>query len=171
MPTIIDGYNLLHVVGTPTRGKGPGYLERARQSLLNFLAESLDPADVPKTTIVFDAHDPPPGLRRQSQFKGITVLFAEEDDEADDAIELLISQDFSPKKLTVVSSDHRIQRAAKRRKARAVDSDVWYYEVIEGRKSRQKMGEAGPERPNVPLLGEQVEYWLKEFGLDEGKEK
>src|SRR5262249_26431947 len=152
---------------TPTRGRGPGYLERARQALLTFLAESLDPEEVTKTTIVFDAHDPPRGLPRRSQFRGMTVIFAEQEDEADDAIESLIGQDFSPKKLTVVSSDHRIQRAAKRRKARAVDSDVWYQELLIARRSRAKSSEVGPERPNVPLLDEQVDYWLKEFGLED----
>ena len=63
MPTIIDGYNLLHVVGLLSDTIGPGGLERSRLALLNFLAETLDPDEVPQTIVVFDAHNAPWGAR------------------------------------------------------------------------------------------------------------
>ncbi len=44
MALLIDGYNLMHVAGIVGRGVGPGGLERSRLALLNFLAESLEPA-------------------------------------------------------------------------------------------------------------------------------
>ena len=59
----------------------------------------------------------------------MTVIFAEQEDEADDTIELLIGQDFSPKKLTVVSSDHRIHALACCRRP-AADSDVWALQTL-----------------------------------------
>jgi hypothetical protein len=164
MPTIIDGYNVLHVVGLLGGAVGPGGLERARLALLNFLAESLDPGEVPRTTVVFDAHDAPWGAPRTMQHRSLTVLFAAQYDDADSLIEELIRRESAPRQLTVVSSDHRLQRAARRRKAGGIDSDVWYAEVVRQRRQRQQTTAEGPERPPVPLLEEHVDYWIKQFG-------
>ena len=166
MPILIDGYNLLNVSGVPVPAAGKASLEKARLAMLNFLAESLDPEEVPRTVVVFDAHDPPWGVPRETRHKGLMVRFAAREADADSLIEELILADHSPRQLTVVSSDHRIQRAAKRRRARAVDSDVWYAEVLRARQQRHTTAE-GPERPAVPLLEEDVSYWLKEFGVGE----
>jgi uncharacterized protein len=160
---LIDGYNLLNVASVPVPIRGRANLEKARMALLNFLAESLDPAEVPQTVVVFDAHDPPPGLPRELRHKGLLVCFARRDEDADTLIEELIQEDTSPRRLTVVSSDHRIQRAAKRRRARAVDSDAWYGEVLRARQKRQQAIADGPDRPTGPLLAEEVSYWLRQF--------
>lgn len=164
MPLLIDGYNLLHVSGIIGRGIGPGGLERSRVALLNFLAESIDPEELSRTTVVFDAHDAPRGLPRHLLHRSITVRFAAQYEEADDLIEELIKADSSPRRLVVVSSDHRIQRAARRRKAKAVDSDVWYAELTRARRERQASSGQTPARPAVPLLEEDVNYWLRQFG-------
>ena len=63
-----------------------------------------------------------------------------------------------------MSSDHEIQRAARRRRAKAVDSDVWYAELIRARRQREEASADGPARPAVPLLEEDVNYWLRQFG-------
>ncbi len=163
MPLLIDGYNLLNVAGILTRGVGPGTLQRARLAMLNFLAESLPPEEIRRTTVVFDAQDPPPGLPRTLNHRGLTVRFALADEEADDLIERLILEHSAPRRLTVVSSDHRLQRAAHRRRARAIDSDLWYAEVVRGRQERHQATKPSA-RPAVPLLSEDVEYWLRQFG-------
>jgi len=164
MATIIDGYNVLHVVGILARGVGPGSLHRARLALLNFLAESLEPEEVGRTTVVFDAHDPPPGLPRAMKHRGLAVCFAAEYEDADSQIEELIRRDSAPRRLTVVSSDHRVQRAARRRKARPVDSDQWYADLVRRRRQRRQATSAGSARPPVPLLEEDVNYWIRQFG-------
>ncbi len=165
MSLIIDGYNVLHVVGIMGRGVGPGSLERSRTALLNFLAETLTEEERARTAVVFDAHDPPAGLPRMMQHRGLTVHFASRYEDADTLIEELIRADSAPRRLTVVSSDHRIQRAAHRRRARAVDSDVWHAEMLRLCQARQESTETGPARPAVPLLPEQVDAWLRQFGL------
>jgi uncharacterized protein len=164
MSLLIDGYNLLNTVGIVGARVGPGGLERSRLALLNFLAESVEPAEIPRTTVVFDAHDAPPGLPRVVNHRGITVRYASRYDEADTLIEELILADSAPRRLTVVSSDHRLQKAAHRRKARAVDSDVWYAEVVRRRRERHQAEAAGGEMPPVPLLEEDVSYWVRQFG-------
>ena len=167
MPFLIDGYNLLNATGISSRGKGPGNLERARQALLNTLVESLPPEEVPRTIVVFDASESPWGVAKQSVHRGITVQFAAKDDDADSVIERLIAADSAPKRLTVVSSDHRLQRAAKRRRATAIDSDVWFNQLLRDRAARSSpSATADVAKPEGPVSPGEVEQWLREFGLD-----
>jgi predicted RNA-binding protein with PIN domain len=164
MPIIIDGYNLLNVVGITGRGMGPGGLERARQALLNFLAESLEAKEIAKTIVVFDSREAPWGLPRTVLHRGLSVQYASKYPDADCLIEELIQKESAPRQLTVVSSDHRLQRAARRRRARAVDSDVWYAEILHARRVRQEKSQEAPAQPPVPLLPEDVQYWIEQFG-------
>jgi hypothetical protein len=167
MSLLIDGYNLLYAAGIVGRGIGPGGLERSRLALLNFLAESLDSQEIAQTTVVFDAADAPPGLPRECKHRGISVRYSAGYEDADALLEELIRADSAPRRLTVVSSDHRIQRAARRRRARAVDSDVWYAEIAQGRSDRQQASPAPPAKPPVPLSEQEVRHWLDRFGGEE----
>lgn len=166
MSLLIDGYNLLNAVGITGQGAGATSLERSRRALLNFLAESLDPTELPTTTIVFDSHAAPPGLPRIVGHRGLKIRFAAQYDDADALLEELIRADTAPRRLTVVSSDHRIQRAARRRRAKAVDSDVWYSQLIHHRRPGLESSPKPetPAKPGVPLLEEEVERWLRQFG-------
>lgn len=164
MPLLIDGYNLLHVTGIVGRSEGRGCFEQSRLALLNFLAASIEPRELPHTTVVFDAQGAPPGLPRVVQHGGITVRFAAKHETADDLIGELIQADSAPRRTVVVSSDHAVQRVARRRKAKAVDSDVWYSELIRTRRQREEASADATARPTVPLLEEDVNYWLRQFG-------
>ena len=164
MPLLIDGYNLLNATGIVGGGAGPGSFQRSRLALLNFLAASVDPRELPHTTVVFDAHDAPPGLPRVVEHNGITVRFATKYGTADELIEELIRADSAPRRLVVVSSDHAIQRAARRRRAKPVDSDSWYSALVRSRRQREYTLADDAARPAVPLLQEDVNYWLRQFG-------
>lgn len=166
MALIIDGYNLLHASGILGRGVGPGSLERSRQALLNFLAEALEERELATTTVVFDAREAPPGLPRVVAHRGITVRFAEKSSDADEMIEHLIKANTSPRKLVVVSSDHRLHRAARRRKARAVDSDEWYAQAIRQRLQRFRSF-TSTGKPAEPATENEVRFWLRHFGEEE----
>lgn len=163
MRLIIDGYNLLHASGILPRGRGPATLERARAALLNFLAESLEPDSLARTVVVFDAEQAPPGLPHQQTFRGLRVLFAARVESADELIEQLIGECAAPRRLTVVSSDHRIQRAARRRRARAIDSDRWISELARLRRERSQAAPPPPTVSENPATNSEVEYWVKEF--------
>jgi hypothetical protein len=166
MSLLIDGYNLLHASGILGHGVGPGSLERSRSALLNFLAESLTEKVMLNTTVVFDAREAPPGLPRQVSHRGITVQFAPRGSDADAEIEQLIESHHAPRRLTVVSSDHRLHRAARRRRAKAIDSDVWYAETVRLRieRSRTKKHAGKPAGPPSEV---EVRFWLRQFGLEE----
>lgn len=166
MSLLIDGYNLLHASGILGRGVGPGSLERSRLALLNFLAESLTEKQLSRTTVVFDAREAPPGLPRTILHRGISVRFAPRGLDADAVIEDLIDEESSPRRLTVVSSDHRLHRAARRRRAKAIDSDVWYAEVIRLRINRAR-AKKHSGKPSGPISDVEVRFWLREFGVAE----
>jgi uncharacterized protein len=166
MAILIDGYNLLHASGILGRGVGPGSLERSRNALLNFLAESLLERELAGTTVVFDAREAPPGLPRMTTFRGITVRFAPRGSDADAEIEELIAASHAPRRLTVVSSDHRLHRAARRRRARAIDSDRWYFDVIRQRIDRTRP-KSLPGKPTGQPSEIDVRFWLRQFGLED----
>jgi predicted RNA-binding protein with PIN domain len=163
MSLIIDGYNLMHAAGIMGRGVGPGGLERSRLALLNFVVESLEPAELAATTVVFDSRAAPPGLPKALVHRGITVRFAAGFENADELIEQLISRDSAPRRLTVVSSDHRLHRAARRRKAQAIDSDRWYTQTVTRRSERRHSSRADAHKPTPPLAQSEVEFWLAKF--------
>lgn len=165
MPLLIDGYNLLHASGIIGRGRGPGGFERSRLALVDFVVASLDPQEVAQTTIVFDAAGAPPGLPDTLRRGGLTVRFARGYSDADELIEELIQKHSTPRRLTVVSSDHRLHRAARRRKAIVIDSDRWYADTIAQRavQSGGQLAESG--KPNHVPVGGELEYWLSRFTL------
>jgi hypothetical protein len=167
MSLIIDGYNLLNVAGCFGRGKGPGGLQRAREAMLNMLVESIDPAELPRTIVVFDASESPWGTARSMDHKGLSVRFAARESDADTLIEELIKADSAPRRLTVVSSDHRLQRAAHRRKATAIDSDVWFAQLMQQRRERNESHPEPNLKPDGPFSPGEVEFWLKQFGANE----
>jgi predicted RNA-binding protein with PIN domain len=163
MSLLIDGYNLLNVAGCFGHGKGPGGLKRAREAMLNLLAESIPADEVPRTIVVFDASESPWGSAHTTEHKGLSVRFAPRDGDADTLIEELIAADSAPRRLTVVSSDHRLQRAAHRRKATAIDSDKWFAQLMRDRHERHASHPAPNLKPEGPFSPGEVEYWLKMF--------
>ena len=71
-------------------------------------------------------------------------------------IEILIRKNPAPQKLTVVSSDHRIQLAAKRRGATHVDSDAWFDASLEARSPQ----EPSQSTESLPTEKEEAEALL-----------
>lgn len=161
MPLLIDGYNLLHVTGLVGRVAG---LQGSREALLRFLAAAIDPAERPHTTIVFDAAEAPPGLPRIVTHDEMTVHYASNYDDADELIEELIAGYQAPKTLLVVSSDHRLQRAARRRRAPFVDSDVWFAEALRRQQDLRLPSPPRAVKPAGALAEGDAAYWITEFG-------
>lgn len=170
MRLLIDGYNLMHAAGRMNRRFGPDGLRRARLRFLNELAINLGVHQASATTIVFDASSLPLNQAPESVCKGMKVIYAIDDEDADTRIERLIAQDSAPRSLTVVSSDRRIRRAAQRRRATSQSSDD-FLDFLENLRSRREpcvKTEAGGkdvERLRLDRLApEEVDAWVLEFG-------
>lgn len=123
---LIDGYNLLHASGVFPPPASEPTLERARAALLDALVEVLPPKEIARTMVVFDAVAAPPGLPRELAHRGLAVRFARRGGTADELLEELIAAEPDPRHLLVVSSDHRVQRAARQRGAQFADSEAWW---------------------------------------------
>ena len=159
---IIDGYNLMHAAGLARDSYAPGVLERCRLRLLSLVAGLLDEQQRERTTIVFDAKDAPAGGSRQDMFQGILIEYSPPGQEADDVIELLIRQHSAPKQLLVVSSDHRLHKAARRRRAHARDSDRFLDDCE--RRARKRSATTPDLKPDEDLSPGMLEAWLTAFG-------
>lgn len=127
---LIDGYNLLHAAGFGRASYGPGDLERCRYRLLRALEKHLDESILKDTTVVFDSlkesHDDlPPQVSL-----GLRAVYSQQGRDADSEIEDLLSRHSSPRQVLVVSSDHRLHKAARRRRARCIDSDQFWDQII-----------------------------------------
>ncbi len=174
MRYLIDGYNLMYAGGLLGKRLGPKGFRTVRTRFLNDLADTLGPLDASQTTVVFDASAAPADVPRSSPHKGLSVIFAVDDENADERIEHLIAAHSVPKTLTVISSDRRIRTAATRRKALSVTAEE-FWDQLDARKRRRFHAPAEPQpapRPAaVPLSAEESAFWLHEFGeLDQSPE-
>ncbi|EAQ78280.1 NYN domain-containing protein [Blastopirellula marina] len=162
MPLIIDGYNLLYAAGVVSSLDGNGSFEQDRLMLLELIRSIVDPQEIRQTVVVFDSAKAPPGLPRTVRYHDIVVHFASEYADADEMIEVLIEHHTAPKRLTVVSSDHRVQRAARRRKATAIDSGQWISLMRRKRQAQNRAAEL-PAKPQAPPSQSEVARWMREF--------
>ena len=171
---LIDGYNVLAPVAEPNRDPDGRWLQRERMNLIRRLVDHLTDLQRKNTCVVFDAAKPPEGRPSSFLVEGVSVCFAVEHPEADDLLEEMIASNSAPRNLMVVSSDHRVQAAAKRRGCGFRDSQAWLDDLLDGKvalacKSNQPTGQGRAveeaEKPNRVVSEEQVEGWLKEFGF------
>jgi len=164
MPTIIDGYNLIFTCGLEGKSRTPQSLEKARARLISTFAANVGDQERSGTTIVFDAKRLPiKETEADSIVQDIRILYAVDYEDADSLIEELITTHSTPKKLTVVSSDHRIQTAATRRRATAVDSDVWYDQLLEQRANDTLEPQPSSDK-DAAIKSLQSTDWANEFG-------
>lgn len=159
MRYLIDGYNLLHAMGLLCGKVGPHGLEKARLALLGRLCGDHG-GDADAVTVVFDASRAPADALAEEDYNGIHIRYAL-DCEADDVIETLILHEPTPRQLTVVSDDHRIQQAGRRRHC-AVRGCLDYLEEMERQRRRRPVPPEAPPKPEGVSPAE-VQHWLREF--------
>ncbi len=170
MRTLIDGYNLMYAAGVMERRFGPDGFRKVRHRFLNDLASRMGPNQALEATIVFDARHHPEHVAPTDSHKGMTVLYAVEYDDADSQIEHLIKLHSHPRSLTVVSSDHRIRDAARRRGALPLTSDEFLDQLDRPRLHHMTGRPRGSTETKNDGEAERA-LWLREFGhLDEGPE-
>jgi predicted RNA-binding protein with PIN domain len=159
---LIDGYNLLYAMGVLHGRVGPKGLEKARLRLLGLL-HGVHGEESSAVTVVFDAAHSPPGARAEQDYHGLHVQFAVGQKQADDLIEVLIGRAAVPKHLTVVSDDHRIQEAARRRHCVVQGCQDYLDWLDHHRQQRRRKGPETPEKQRV-ISPREAERWLVEFG-------
>ncbi|XZE43188.1 NYN domain-containing protein [Pirellulaceae bacterium SH467] len=187
--TLIDGYNLMfQSIGTPDPRRGTGALREARQMCLEYIAVRMSDRERQRTWIVFDSQVDL-DLPKESHYRGMRVTFSRDHSSADELIVQAIRAHPTPKKLTVVSSDHQIQRAAKSRGAVAMESEDWVsFELgppgrdvgtteseVGDRKKSERRGElaegrfsdAKPMEGDFSVEASELREWLDRFGFSQ----
>ena len=156
---IIDGHNLLHSIREVDEGSesiSDVQLCRIVGRYLKLIGE--------KGEIIFDGTGP----RDKSEFDNISnleVLFAGQGTDADTVIEDKIRANTAPKRLTIVSSDRRLRKAAQARKATVVKSQVFWNNLQ--RQLSRKKGIREPAAKRQGLTESETKQWLEFFGLEQ----
>lgn len=176
MRWLIDGYNVMHAAGILGPRLSREGFRRARRRFLDRLAEALPAGADGEVTVVFDARVPPGDFPIASSYRGMRVLFALGDEDADSRIEFILDRDSNPQNLNVVSSDRRIRQAARRRRARPMTSDeFWDQKDRLGRPERPRAGAAtrpGPQPEQEqeqeadrdgPVDPDEARFWVEAF--------
>jgi predicted RNA-binding protein with PIN domain len=167
---LVDGYNVCFAVGLVPSQVKDDELRQGRIALLTAIREGLPEQDVRETVVVFDSRIDLnlPDEPEVAGFPG-EVRFSAKYREADDLIEELIRGERRPEKLTVVSSDGRIARAAKRRKATSLTNEAWWEALREGKLMKRPAPADPTAKPiSKPLpSAEDTAKWSEVFALDE----
>jgi predicted RNA-binding protein with PIN domain len=164
MRWLIDGYNVMHAAGLLGPMLGREGFRRARRRFLDELAGMLPIERDHDVTVVFDASIPPGDFPLTSSYRGLRVVFALGDEDADTRIEYLIGRDSSPKTLTVVSSDRRIRQAASRRRSRPLTADEFWDLRDHIHVAMPARDEAGTwDDRDIPPDAAEKAFWLDAF--------
>ncbi|MBN2269948.1 MAG: NYN domain-containing protein [Sedimentisphaerales bacterium] len=155
---VIDGHNLLWAV----QGMASGPEEISDVGLCRavgrYLKQRREAGEV-----VFDGTGP----RDKSEFDkidGVEVLFAGFGTDTDTIIEGKISANNAPKSLTVVSSDNRLRKAARARKANSLKSEEFWSELMKELGRKRVVDEPTGKRGG--LSDAETEQWLDFFGIE-----
>lgn len=154
MPVIVDTYNVLHVTGVL-----PPELAGIDVAGLADLIE----ASRYRAEMVWLVCDGTGRGARSERRERIVTHYTGIRSDADSHIGRMIDGSSTPRRLTVVSSDHRVRRMALRRRCVALSSEAFLGQLASDANRRGKPREV---RPPVPLDQQQVDRWVREFGLE-----
>jgi predicted RNA-binding protein with PIN domain len=155
----IDGHNLLHSIRKAEEGIG-----KISDVQLCHIIGSYLRLTGQKGEIIFDGTGPPD----KSGFDGIhnlEVFFAGFDTDTDTVIEDKIIANSAPKRLKIVSSDRRLRKAAKARKAISIKSED-FWSNMQKQLSRKKTAKE-PDAKRRGLSESETSRWLEIFGLEQ----
>jgi hypothetical protein len=161
MPVLIDGDNVLHALrGTLTDA------EHAGRAWLCRLLTSWDPTGRRRVTVYFD------GVRPSSPAdgplpEGPLAIHYSGARSADEWIIEAIDTSSAPRSLMVVSSDRQIRTAARRRRARSVDSQKFVEQMMADLHRAQRTEHHEPREKLNGLDPDDSEAWLDVFDVEQ----
>ncbi|MHC4396339.1 MAG: NYN domain-containing protein [Planctomycetota bacterium] len=159
MPIIIDGHNLLWSI--QKLSEDPEAITDIQlcsiiSRYLRLIGENGE--------IIFDGTGPP-DKSRFDNISNLEIFFAGLTVDADTVIENKIKANTAPKRLTVVSSDRRVRKATRARKATAIQSKVFWSNLRKQLSRKKTIKEPTAKRQG--LSESETEQWLKFFDLDQ----
>ncbi|UCD76477.1 MAG: NYN domain-containing protein [Phycisphaerales bacterium] len=158
MPLIIDTYNVLHVVGIlPPELAG---IDVAG------LAHLIGASRYRNESAMLVCDGVPSGPAPTTGTGTVTIRYAGPGRQADDLIAAMIRRTSAPRRLTVVSSDRQVLRAAARRRCKTARSEEFLRRLLDDSISPRRRGKRSGRETSGPLSRSQVTRWANIFGLD-----
>jgi predicted RNA-binding protein with PIN domain len=155
---VIDGHNLLWAIEESHPESGP----ISDIGMCRIIGRYLKQAGE-KGEVVFDGTGPP-DKSGFDNIEGVEVFFAGSECDADAVIEDKIKANTSPRRLSIVSSDRRLRRAARARRASTIKSEVFWGDLQRQLGRRTVRNE--PPAKQDGLSETETDQWLRQFGLD-----
>lgn len=154
---IIDGYNLLHAI--PKVDESTGLITDLQLCRIvdNYLKQTSNSGE-----IIFDGTGPPDKTGFDN-LNRLEISFAGLNTDTDTIIEDKIRVSTAPKRLIIVSSDRRIRKAARARKAISVKSEEFWDNLSKQLSIKRPKKEPGAKR--YGLSESETEQWLDYFGF------
>lgn len=164
---LVDAYNVLHqplAARELPHDSGPAELaalvaaSRHRRSRTFIICDGLP-------------HNLGPVAHRDAELRfhveGAELIYAGAGRDADSLIERLIEASAAPRRMTVVSSDRRLQRAARRRRARVMPSQDFVGVLLRDADAASRAWARPGFTTEVPLSKAAIRYWKDLFKIDE----
>ena len=155
---IIDGNNLLHTIHKIEEISSFSDIELCR-NLSAFLKTTGQSGE-----IIFDGAGPR-DTNPYDNIENLEVSFAGIGHDADSVIEEKISVSTSPKRLIIISSDRRLRKAARTRKAASIKSEDFWINVTKQLSKKSPAKE--PKEKRSGLSESETEKWLDIFGFNQ----
>ncbi len=155
---IIDGHNLLYAIPKIDEYAASINDDQLCQMISIYLILTRQSGE-----IIFDGAGP----RDKSRFdniNGLEVSFAGLGTDTDSVIEDKISTSTAPKRLIIVSSDRRLRKAARARKAVSIKSENFWNNVNKQLNRKRPKKEPGAKRHG--LSDSETKQWLDYFGIE-----
>ncbi len=159
MPLLIDGHNLLHSICEAEED----FRVISDIQLCSIVGRYLKQIGE-SGQIIFDGAGP----YDKSGFDNISnldVLFAGPGTDTDTVMEEKIRLSTAPKRLSIVSSDRRLRKAAHARKAKAIKSETFWHVVQ--KQLRRKRNVKEPPAKRHGLSQSETKRWLEFFGIEQ----
>jgi len=154
VPVLVDGNNVMHALADAG-------VDAGRSMLCELLIRYGARRDV-AVGVVFDGSPPRPDEAKRIADPHISIRYSG-GRTADEVLADLIRASSAPRALTVVSSDRGVQRQARRRRCRVVDSATFARRL-----TAEPPPPAEPDEPAAKRRGlsdGQAARWIEEFGI------
>jgi len=164
---IIDGYNVLfEVIGHDNPNLKQKQLRNERKKFVSRVQSYSDRMNRP-TYVAFDGpKDPRPWLGKKEKSEYLTVLFGNNEEEADDVIVELVERESNRGNILVVSEDRELCDSVRDLGASVEDVETYLQRLdqsLSDDTTKKHPGEPPEKYGQKPV--EDVNDWLKFFGL------
>lgn len=163
MPYLVDGHNLIPKV--------PGLALEEIDDEVQLIELLQIYARLSRKAVEVYFDNAPPGQPRSRSYGSVTAHFVRQGQSADQAISARLNRlGSAARNWSVVSSDGQVQAAARAARARVLSSEAFARQLQSQLRSQLQSFEdnrATPAASEGSLSEDEVDEWMKLFGLDE----